>query len=150
MLYAKRTPAGHLIGLATNPFEGSIPVNEAEAAAEIALFRAWGTSDPADIARLMSAHVNAEFRRRVEAALQGKSDSIAREALALQNLAFRGVPLTAEQQSDVALILAINDWETAMIEARQALIELADPSFADDSHWPAPPAGLTAAWLTGF
>lgn len=110
---------------------------------------ARATLPPPDPARLAAA-IRREYTSRIADALQGKDASIAREAQFLQNLAFRSIALSAEQQADVALILEINAWETAMIEVREALIELGDASFADAAHWPAPPAGLTLDWLKGY
>ncbi len=148
MLHAKLTPAGHIVGLATNPFAGSTQV--AEDAPAIAVFRAWGTSDPAEIARLMAARVDVECRRRVDALIGTKRASMLSYLGALNAKRIDGVPLTAEEAADRALILSLDVWEGEMVEARQALVELAEPSFADDAHWPAAPAGVTAVWLAGF
>jgi hypothetical protein len=88
--------------------------------------------------------------RRIADVIGAKAASIQREAIYLQNLAFRGQALTPEQTADVEIIMAINAWETAMIAHRQALA--ADPaaSFGADAGWPAAPAAVTPAWLAGF
>lgn len=94
--------------------------------------------------------IQGEYRRRIAATLQNKSDSLTREALYLQNLAFHGTSLTAEQLAEVVMSNAINLWETAMIEVREALIAAQDTStYALDATWPAPPAGLSE-FLNGF
>lgn len=99
-----------------------------------------------------------EFKRRIDAAMAGKRDSILSYGISLNGLVAIGLAggktieqaLTAEQRADVAIIWAIDAWETEMIETREALIELSDATYADDAHWPAKPAGLTAEWLKAF
>ncbi len=93
--------------------------------------------------------IAAEFDRRIAAALLNKTGSMTREAVYLQNLAFRGTALTPEQLAEVAMFSAINAWEADMVDAREALITASDVTFADDAHWPAPPAGLVD-FLKGF
>ncbi len=99
---------------------------------------------------VVAPRIGAECDRRIAAALAGKSDSMQREATHLLRLHATGAPLTAEQQADAALLSDINAWETEMIAVREALILAADPTYRDDTHWPPPPSGLTAEWLSGY
>ncbi|MFT4098995.1 MAG: hypothetical protein QM651_17885 [Rhodoblastus sp.] len=87
---------------------------------------------------------------RIVAALQGKDGSMQREAAYLLQLAVLGQTLTDEQKAEVTMFNAVNAWETAMIEARDALIGAGDAaSAALDASWPAPPSGL-AEFLVEF
>ncbi|MEQ1711715.1 MAG: hypothetical protein ABL908_09970 [Hyphomicrobium sp.] len=116
---------------------------------------AWRVSTERDI---VVPRIRAEAARRIIAALGGKRSSILSYAVKLNGLVSIGLSqgqgiaqsLDAEQQADVALIWAIDDWETAMIGVREALIAASDPTFTNDAHWPPPPAGLTLEWLTEF
>lgn len=102
--------------------------------------------------------VRAECDRRVARAFDGKRNSILSYGLALAGKVAVGLTskpvvtqaLTADEQADASLIWAIDAWEGAMIAKREALTASVDLTYADDSHWVAPPAGLTAAWLQGF
>ena len=97
-----------------------------------------------------SEFVENEYRRRINGALQGKDGSMQREAIYLQNIVMLGGSLTDDQKASADMFRVINDWETAMIEQREALIVDEDTASAVlDATWPAPPAGL-AEFLNGF
>jgi hypothetical protein len=120
-----------------------------------------------------AADVRAEFTRRMTAALQDKRPSILSYGLKLNGRVSAGIAagkaisdvLTADQLADVALMYDIDDWESAMVDKREALIAAlagrsgagadAGPpvdaaALAADAAWPPQPAGLTDAWLAGF
>ncbi len=59
-----------------------------------------------------------------------------------------GEALTAVEMADGVLMTAIDAWETACIATRESAISAATP--LDAIQWPAPPAGLTPAWLSDF
>lgn len=106
----------------------------------------WRVARPSD---QIAPSIRREFDRRIGLALDNKGQSMIREAVYLQTLVAAGKPLSAEQQAEVTMFTAINDWEARMIDAREALIAAAEPSYADSAHWPAPPEGL-AAFMSGF
>ena len=116
---------------------------------------AWRAKTPAET---LAPRIAAECARRIEAACGGRRPSILSYAIALNGRVSIGLAsgqsiaqsLTAEEHADVQLIWALDAWEGAMIEVREALIAAGDASYADAAHWPAAPAGVTAAWLTGF
>lgn len=106
----------------------------------------------------LAPRIREECTRRVSAALDNKRDSLNSYVGRLNGLVAIGrtkrksveQALTAEQFADLQLLWEIDDWEGRMIDAREALITRVDISYADDGHWPPPPAGLTATWLKGF
>lgn len=89
--------------------------------------------------------VTREYERRITLALgtPNKQASMSRERGELNALLAAGTPLSPEQTADAAMLKSINDWETAMIGVRQALIAATDrtPMFID-ATWPSPPPGL--------
>lgn len=106
-------------------------------------------------ARIAEQHrerVAVEFERRIGAVLgsPAKQASIAREGLALLLQSKARRKLGGDQVADLDVIAAINAWESAMIETREALTASGETSYADDTHWPPPPAEVTPAWLAGF
>lgn len=108
-------------------------------------------SPPVVISEARPEAIHAEFRRRIEYALQGRSESMMRQAIFLQTLAASGSALTEEQQYEANVFKAVNDWETAMVERRQELIARGDVEAAmQDATWPEPPVLLTAEFLAGF
>lgn len=116
---------------------------------------AWVVSKPSEV---IAPAVRAEFDRRIGAAFEGRRNSILSYAIQLNGLVAIGrdngrsvaETLTPEQQADVKLIWELDDWETAMIVRREAMIAAVDAAFADDSKWPPFPAACTAAWLKDF
>lgn len=102
--------------------------------------------------------IAAEHARRIAQTFAGKRNSILSYAIKLNGLVAVGrdqgrsigETLSAEQQADVQLIWSLDDWETATIATREVLIAAADEGYADDAHWPPPPAGLTPEWLAAF
>lgn len=101
---------------------------------------------------MLTGAVRRECERRINAALGSPTlqASMDRERGVLNKLHAKGVPLTPEQQAEEVLLDLINDWETAMIAIRESLIAAADPTFAADGHWYAPPEGLAARILASF
>jgi len=99
----------------------------------------------------LTAAIRSECEHRINAALGSATiqASMLREVGYLNSIVATGVPLTQEQLSDAAMLSAVNAWETLMIETREALVALADQSFADDTHWPSQPVNL-ASFLTGY
>ena len=86
----------------------------------------------------------------VDKILEGKSDSILREAVYLQNLAINpDVNLTDDQKATAATFQELNLWETAVVERREVLIASASLDGLTAPSWPAPPNGL-AEFLKGF
>ena len=97
-----------------------------------------------------AALIMMEHDRRMHAALQGRDASMLREAIYLQNIVMLGGTLTDDQKISADMFRAINMWETAMIEMREALIVDEDAASAVlDATWPAPPDGLPD-FLDGF
>ena len=113
-------------------------------------FPAHAARKAAQDSELMRADISRACTDQIATVLAGKSDSMMREALFLQNNAWRGTKLTDEQVAEVAMFNAINDWETRMIETRESLISkgVNDPALIAET-WPTPPDGL-AKFLTGF
>ena len=103
-------------------------------------------------AHMLTPAIRFECERRLNAALGSATvqASMLREVGYLNSLVASGAQLTVEQQADAAVLLAVNAWETQMIDAREALIAAADETYADDAHWPAVPSGVTPQWLAGF
>ena len=90
-----------------------------------------------------------EYRRRFDAALQGKEPSLLSYGLRLQYES-SSRELTADEHADFGQLGAIDLWQTAMIEVREALIAAADTTtYMLDTTWPASPSGLSA-FLSGF
>lgn len=101
---------------------------------------------------LPSSTVTSEYERRIRAVL-GSAElqaSVGREKLELLDIVAAGGTLTESQQSDREMITAINTWETAMIDRRNAIMDSGHFAEAfDDAKWPAPPAGLVE-FLKGY
>lgn len=114
--------------------------------------------DPDVVPAPTAADISAECDRRIAVAFAGKRASILSYAIALSGKALSGLAagqtiaqaLTAEEHANVSLIWALDAWEGDMIAKRESLIAAADPTYADNAHWPEAPAGLTAAWLKDF
>ena len=117
-----------------------------------ALIRAISSKPEFTLARAGEAPIIVgEFKRRIDAAIGDKTDSLEREASYLLRLAVAGTALSAEQLADAALLDAINAWETAMINKRDELIEANDTATAlIDATWPPPPAGLAEFLKKGW
>lgn len=105
---------------------------------------------PATNALIVKQTIIRIYNQRIELALEGKGQSMLREATYLQFLASSGTELTLDQKNEVSMFDAINSWESAMIEARENLIRGGDvqPALLEAS-WPAPPSGLEG-FLSGF
>jgi len=105
---------------------------------------------PASNASIVRQTIIRIYNQRIDLALEGKGQSMLREATYLQFLSASGKDLTLDQKNEVSMFDAINSWESAMIEAREKLIKGGDvqPALIDAS-WPSPPSGLTD-FLTGF
>jgi len=100
-----------------------------------------------------AAEVQKEYLRRILAALGDdlKQASMLREAAYLNSLVLTGTALSDAQKQEVVIFLAINAWETAMVDKREAI--LSSGAFADafaDASWPPAPNEVTAAFLAGF
>jgi len=101
-------------------------------------------------ASALRAQIEWEMTRRIDTALAGRSASMLREAAWLQMLVSQGKTLSANQSAEVTMFEAINAWEAAMVDKREALIGSNDAAAsAIDGTWPPPPAGL-GEFLRGF
>lgn len=122
------------------------------AAADLAAVDAAVAGLTAPVSASLAVPIRRECERRINAALGSPTlqASMDRERGVLNKLHAKGVPLTPEQQAEEVLLDLINDWETAMIAIRESLIAAADPTFAADGHWYAPPEGLAARILASF
>lgn len=103
--------------------------------------KAFTTPGPVVTAQDIKAHTSA----RIQAVIGGEVEQ--------RNLTAYGATLaykqqvgtaTDEEETVLAVIAAANDWVRATLAVGRALRDPIDPTFADDSHWPAPPAGIAA------
>ena len=101
---------------------------------------------PADVAAAVSAAasraIEAEVRRRIDAAWAGKQASAQSYWTAI--LA-KGAGATDAEKADAAAIASGDAWEQAMLDAAKALAAAGDLDAAlTDAAWPAVPAPLAA------
>lgn len=91
----------------------------------------------------LAALIKRECARRILAVLKDLATqaNINSYLLDLTMIVAQGGQLSAQQSADVALSRAIKGWVVDMQDAARALAELDDATYADDAHWPAPPAG---------
>lgn len=95
--------------------------------------------------------VHAEYDRRIVATLGSavRRESMLREVGAMHTIILSQQPLTAEQQADSMMLMAINVWETAMVAKREEILSVGVKTpavFATafiDATWPTPPPGLS-------
>lgn len=100
---------------------------------------------------LLPPLIGAECDRRIaETGISARRGSMNSYLGTLNAKVLDGDALSTDETADRALLRSVDAWEGDMVVTRQALISAADPTFANDAHWPPKPAGLTLEWLAGF
>lgn len=105
---------------------------------------AWVVARPAD---QLARKIKAECRRRIVAVVKDTATQANIAAWASELLARRVLDkgkLSTSEQADIATAREIRAWVEAMLDTSRNLIAASEAGFADDEHWPAPPAGAAA------
>lgn len=113
----------------------------------------WPAAASIDVADVSQTRTSTSYATQItracaaiiDRAVDGKGGSMLRQALSLSRR--DPTTLTDDERAQIAMFEGINDWESAMIDQREASIAANDaPNVVS---WPPPPVGLHE-FLAGF